>query len=132
LTSYVSFDTTGIALVWVRVFFMKKEPKESFVLFKSFYEPIKNLTLEQKGKLLDAIFNYQIDNREPCIKEDAFVYSMFLFFKNQFRLDDIKYQAKCEKNKLNGSKGGRPKDDTAEDNPKNPIRIMVMIMEMIL
>lgn len=44
----------------------------------------------------------------------------FQFFKNQFRLDELKYQAVCERNKGNGAKGGR-KPKPTEPNPKNPV-----------
>lgn len=44
----------------------------------------------------------------------------FQFFKNQFRLDELKYQAVCERNKGNGAKGGR-KPKPTQPNPKNPV-----------
>lgn len=99
--------------------------KESFLLFKSFYEPIKHLSNEHKGLLLDAIFQYQIDRTE--IGSDSPIYMPFLFFKNQFRLDEVKYLATCKKNKDNGSMGGRPPKQEPEpyfgetqNNPNNP------------
>ena len=36
--------------------------KDSFILYNSFYEPIKALKNEQLGKLLRAIFNYTINS----------------------------------------------------------------------
>jgi hypothetical protein len=81
--------------------------KESFLLYKSFYDPIKELSIEDKGHLLDAIFKYQIDGTEPM--NTSRIYMPFMFFKNQFRLDDEKYQKIVERNKVNGSKGGAPK-----------------------
>ena len=69
-------------------------------MYKAFYEPIKHLTLEQKGKLFDAIFIYQIENKEPDITSE--IYIPFMFFKNQFTLDNIKYDNICERNKKNG------------------------------
>lgn len=90
--------------------------KESFLIYKSFYEPIKYLSNEQLGRLLRAIFEYQI-NGNLDIDED--IKMAFEFFKNQFRIDDIKYQKKVEANRENGKKGGRPKK--TQNNPKNPV-----------
>lgn len=72
--------------------------KEGFLLYTSFYEPIRSLTFAQKGYLLDFLFRYQIDGSEPSQTDDKDVYMAFLFFKNQFRLDEEKYHKKCEKN----------------------------------
>lgn len=91
--------------------------KESFVLYNSFYEPIKGLKNEQLGKLLRAIFNYTI-NGEITQEDDILV--AFMFIKNQLDLDNEKYQKICERNRTNGKKGGRPK---TQKNPKKPTGI---------
>lgn len=84
-------------------------------MYKAFYEPIKVLSLEDKGRLLDAIFEYQISQAEPSPSSP--IYMVFLFFKNQFRLDTIKYNKTVQRNQENGKKGGRPSDS---DKPKEP------------
>lgn len=97
--------------------------KESFLLYKSFYEPIKELSDEELGQLLRVIFNFQINPNNPVgfdIKPS--VKMAFEFFKNQFRLDDLKYQNIVERNRANGQKGGRPrKSEDTQDNPENPV-----------
>jgi hypothetical protein len=97
--------------------------KESFVLYKSFYEPTKNLCIEDKASLYDAIFQYQIEGIEP--PNTSRIYMAFLFFKNQFRLDEEKYSKVVERNKSNGSKGGRPslnsKPKITNEIPNNPM-----------
>jgi hypothetical protein len=90
--------------------------KQAFLIYKSFYEPIKNLSPVCKGKLLDAIFQYQITGTLPDLDGGAGM--AFSFFLNQFKLDEGKYQAIIERNKNNGLKGGRPK---TQRNPKNPV-----------
>jgi hypothetical protein len=95
---------------------MKTKERESFIMYKSFYEPISGLPDEVLGRLLRAIFNYQISGVEPDKTSD--VYMIFLFFKNQFRLDNIKYDKTCEKNSKNGSLGGRPKKP--KETQRNP------------
>ena len=72
--------------------------KEGFLLYKAFYEPIKHLSNEDKGKLLDALFKYQIEGSEDT---QSSIYPFFLFFKNQFRLDQEKYKERCKKNAEN-------------------------------
>jgi len=42
---------------------MKKENKyNSFVMYHDFYDVIEELSIEEKGLLLESIFNYQIGN----------------------------------------------------------------------
>ncbi|MGV8142960.1 MAG: DUF6291 domain-containing protein [Candidatus Pacearchaeota archaeon] len=100
--------------------------KESFLLYKSFYEPIKHLTLEQKGALLDAIFLYQLgqDVTEVTAVNPA-IKMAFEFFKNQFRLDDNKYQTFVELQKEKGRKSaerrwGKDNKKVTTVKPVNP------------
>lgn len=90
--------------------------REGFIIYKSFYAPIENLSDEDKGKLFDALFKFQLFGQEP--EKTSPIIPYFLFFKNQFRLDDEKYQKTIERNRGNGSKGGRPK---TKANPENPV-----------
>ena len=87
--------------------------KESFVIYKGFYEPLKMLNDEQMGKLFRSIFEYQINGVE-CT--DIEISMAFQFFKNQFVLDDKKYQKRLEANRANGKRGGRPKPMGSEEN----------------
>ena len=80
--------------------------KESFILYTSFYEPLKNLSNEQLGKLFKAIFEYELNGTENVDKD---IQIAFGFIKNQLVLDGEKYDKKCKKNKENGKLGGRPK-----------------------
>lgn len=90
--------------------------RESFLLYKSFYLPIKELSVVEKGNLLDAIFQYNIDGK---ICELTPVCQMaFNFMRSQFERDDEKYQIVVERNRTNGAKGGRSKANP--DEPKEP------------
>lgn len=92
--------------------------KEGFVIYKSFYEPIKELSLEHKGLLLVAIFEYQINGRIIDLPSECRM--AFKFFKNQFDLDTKKYTKICEKRAAAGSKGGAKKrENTAKKENKN-------------
>ena len=87
--------------------------RESFILYTSFYEPIKTLSEKQLGKLFKAIFNYQIDCNTQV---DSDIQMAFAFIKNQFDIDERKYQEKIRKNAENGKRGGRPpKKDTQDE-----------------
>lgn len=92
--------------------------KESFLIYKSLYGPLKTLSLEEKGLLFEAIFTYQIEGVVPDLP--PVINMAFQFVKDQFDRDDNKYNKICEKNLRNGSKGGRPKVET--NNPENPTK----------
>lgn len=83
--------------------------KKGFIIYKSLYEPIKALDREQKGELLEAIFEYQtnsiiIENISPIVT------MAFMFFKNQFDIDQKKYEEKCAKAKESIEKRWNKKD----------------------
>ena len=99
--------------------------RPSFLIYKSFYKPIKNLSNEDKGKLFTAIFEYQtqdFDGPEQVIEPQ--IHMAFEFFKNQFELDNKKWEKRVEANRANGKKGGRPKnsveDDATDEKPSEP------------
>lgn len=87
--------------------------KDSFILYKSFYEPLKMLSEKQLGKLFKAIFEYQISGKTEV---DLDIQMAFAFIKNQLDIDYGKYEEKVKKNSDNGRKGGRPpKTDKQEE-----------------
>ena len=74
--------------------------KESVILYVQQYEAIKNLPLEDKGILLDAIFHYaktgeELEKLSPVSK------MAFFFIRNAIDIDSEKYQKRCQKNKEN-------------------------------
>jgi hypothetical protein len=95
--------------------------KDSFILYNSFYEPIKSLSDEQLGKLFRAVFDYTTNGN---ITEEKDILIAFMFIKNQLDIDNEKYLKICERNKMNGQKGGRPKKPKKPNglsgNPKEP------------
>lgn len=72
--------------------------KDSFILYTKQYKAIKDLTLSQKGRLLDALFQYSIDGQTPTFKDEV-VRVSFDFMRIQIDLDVDKYAAKCQRNK---------------------------------
>jgi len=84
--------------------------RPSFLIYKSFYKPIKNLSDVDKGKLFEAIFKYQTQDFEGSEQEiEPQIQMAFEFFKNQFELDNIKWKKRVAAQSANGKKGGRPK-----------------------
>lgn len=76
--------------------------KESFILYNSFYEPIKVLKNEQLGKLFRAIFNYTINGE---ITQDNEILVAFMFIKNQLDLDTKKWEESKQQRSEAGKKG---------------------------
>ena len=72
--------------------------KDSFVLYGGQYAAIVDFTNEQKGILLDALFQYVLTHETPNLK-DKEVRVAFAFFKLQIDMDIDKYRDKCETNK---------------------------------
>ena len=93
-----------------------------FIIYKSFYAPVKNLSDVDAGKLFKAIFDFQINRVE--FFSDEKVKLAFSFFKTQFDIDNEKYEKKVKRNQENGQKGGRPKTKIEAKNdekkPKKP------------
>lgn len=103
--------------------------KDSFLIYKSFYKPISRLSDKQLGMLFRAIFKYQL-GEEVTVEED--IEMAFEFFKNQFEIDELKYQGIVERNRNNGRKGGNDKNSetvkskssgsqTSHSTPNNPV-----------
>ena len=72
--------------------------KDGFKLYAECYKPIACLSLEQKGKLLDLIFKYQLGEE---VTPDSDVALAFGFFVSRFEYDDEKYLATCNQNREN-------------------------------
>ena len=92
--------------------------RQSFIIYKNFYEPIKHLDDEDLGKLFRAIFEYNLSvpgtEKVNGYAVPPEVKIPFEFFKNQFNLDDAKWMKRVEASRENGLKGGRPPE------PKEP------------
>jgi len=84
----------------------------SFLLYKDFFNSVEHFTDEQLGKLFRVIHEYQrheswTTEQEKGIPQDIKV--AFYFYKNQFQLDDKKWENRVLRNRENAKLGGRPK-----------------------
>ena len=81
--------------------------KSSFLIYLDYKEQFELLTDEELGQLLRAIMLYEETGK---ITELSGMLKMaFSFIKTQLDRDREKYQSRCEKNKENAKRGGRPK-----------------------
>ena len=93
--------------------------KNSFVIYHNYRETLEDLTDEQVGKLFRAIFDYEIDKKEPNFNGELKI--AFRFIKKDLDLNNDKYESICERNRKNGQNGGAPKgNQNARKQPKQP------------
>lgn len=89
-----------------------------FILYKWMYQPIKDLSDEKFGKLMKAIFEYQKDWSITELKDETQM--AFMFFKNQFDIDNQKYEEICKRRQEVWKLWGRPKKaNETKQNQKN-------------
>jgi hypothetical protein len=89
-------------------------PKDSFIVYRSFWEAMKKLPDKERLEIHDAIYMYHFEGNE--LQLSTFVDAIFSILKSQFDRDTAKYETIIERNRINGSKGGRP-----AKNPENPV-----------
>ena len=90
-----------------------KTERKSFVIHIDSLDVLDDLNNEQKAQLLDAIRSYHLGDE---IELTGLMRAIFKPFENQFKRDNEKYLSIVQRNKENGKKGGRPK----EEEPKEP------------
>ncbi len=99
--------------------------KDSFILYSKYKEVFENLTDEQAGQLIKGIFNYIATEQSGL---NGLMTAVFTPIKQDLDRNNAAYEAVCERNRTNGSKGGRPKKKTqktqsvilkTQRNPKN-------------
>ena len=90
--------------------------KESFIVFTSYMKNISRLNMEQRGVLLTAMMCYQLGDDLP--EMDAITDLAFSFIKDDMDYNNVKYDEMCERNRINGKKGGRPKASGLSEKPK--------------
>jgi hypothetical protein len=75
------------------------------------------LSLEDVGILFKSILQYQLTGEIDESKTPIQIKVAFRLLLDQFRRDEEKYNKKVEKNRENGKKGGRPKEEIKEPEP---------------
>jgi hypothetical protein len=80
--------------------------RSSFILYHEYEEHLQSLSDAELGLLLRAIFSYEKERLEPCLK--GAVGMAFSFIRFDLDTNRDKYEKKCAVNRANGAKGGRP------------------------
>ena len=95
--------------------------KNSFLLHCDSLSVLDSLTDEQAGQLFRAMLTYHESGALPA---DLLLRLAILPFVNQWKRDILKFDKVCERNRLNGLKGGRPKNPVGylgtQENPDKP------------
>lgn len=88
--------------------------KKSFLLYLDDLDMLEELTMEERGQLLTAVYSYSAGADLPEMSSAAKV--AFIVIRKKLDRDGTKYAAQVAKNQANGGKGGRPKKKAeAED-----------------
>ena len=90
--------------------------RDSFVLYTRLYELVKDLSLEQKGILFDAIHHFANGLQYPI--SDAATEMAFRFYRNQMEMDFQKWEQTRQKRIEAGKQGGRPKKEENQTKAK--------------
>ena len=91
--------------------------RNSFILYSSYEEVLKELSKEEIGEVLMAIFAYQRTGEKPELSKGANI--AFLFIKNQLDIDAEKWAKEVENRSKAGKKGMEKrwgKKNITEDN----------------
>ena len=81
--------------------------KNSFLIYLDYEEQFNLLTDEQVGQLMRAIIKYEKTGVVP--KLEGMLKMAFSFIKTQLDRDREKYNKRCEQNRENAKRGGRPR-----------------------
>lgn len=109
---------------------MDDEKRPFFPLFFKDRGKLKYLSMEQRGQLLTALFDYAADGNVP--EMDGLTGFAFEVFREGIDTSLERYKETCRKNRENGKKGGRPRKNPTvsekterfsegqNENPKKP------------
>lgn len=81
--------------------------KRTFLMYSEWQPLLEGMSDEQAGQLFKKIYAYQTGKEHEI--QDALILGVFNMIKAKFDADRKLYDEKCEKNRVNGAKGGRPK-----------------------
>ena len=96
---------------------------KNLIIYKSHWELIEQLSVEQVGNLMKGIAKFCKD--EEVLFTDPLLTGIWLMMKRDFVVQAENYEKKKEANRKNGKLGGRPKANVTEDIPQNPMGYLV-------
>lgn len=89
------------------------EDKKSFLAYCDWIDVFEELTNEEAGMLAKHLFRY-VNDKNPTV-ENRIVKLSFIQIQQTLKRDLKKYESYINKQKLNGSKGGRPKKEESKE-----------------
>ena len=93
---------------------MRGGEQTGFVMYRNFEKAFALLGMEERGALITAIFEYVMCGKaKTTLGEGAKM--AFLFITDTLDRDREAYERRCEVNRENGKKGGRPKKEFGEE-----------------
>ena len=92
--------------------------KNSFLLYCDIIYTIKKLSNEKAGILFKHILSYVNDENPET--DDEIIELVFEPIKQSLKRDLRRYEGLCQRNMVNGAKGGRPVKSTDANIPKKP------------
>jgi hypothetical protein len=96
---------------------------KNLIIYKSHWELIEQLSVEQVGNLMKGIAKFCKD--EEVSFTDPLLIGIWMVMKRDFVIQSENYEKKKEANRKNGLKGGRPKSNVTEHNQQNPMGYLV-------
>lgn len=93
--------------------------RNSFIFYKGWREAIKDLPDDVRLEIYESIIEYATTGNLRGLKPMASI--AFNFIKIDIDRDTEKYMSTVERNRNNGSKGGRPKSENPNE-PKEPTK----------
>lgn len=88
---------------------MNEEVKKSFLVYHDNEIIVYRLSDDEAGKLFKSLFPYSRGNIKPDFENSPALAMAFDILSLAIDRDKEKYFARCEKNRENGKKGGRPR-----------------------
>ena len=95
--------------------------KSGFILYREQYEGIETLSLEERGRLITALFEY-FSNGKPSIELTPSAKMAYTFIKAQIDRDNEKYKQTCEKRRQNALSATKCKQMQAKASKRHRYR----------
>ena len=104
--------------------------KKSFILYDSYYEQVMMMSLEERGQLLTAIYEYESEG-EVGVEMSPVAAMAFSFIRSNMDRDRAEYEEKCAKNRANGKRGGRPRKEDPKEEKEETVEETVKEEELV-
>lgn len=83
---------------------------KGFIFYKSYANAAKSLPVKEQLRLLWAIIDKGLEDKEPSLPEGSISAGMYALIAPNLEANRLRYQ-KAQTNAENGKRGGRPKKE---------------------